>query len=1190
MRNFCFIFFILLLSAFQASAQSLRLTRFTEEEGLPSSLVKSVVRDKNGIIWAATDDGLVRFDGREFKLFQDELPGLYAKSVICLPRGEMLLTSDLGISRFRESSGETRFETIAQGGIHPSDSMMWFPKMFYSDLKNRVWLSDNSKVYRYTDNGFKTYILPNEVSTNNFSRSFSFADDGLGNFFAFSEPGFVFRYLESNDKLEKLTLPFSLSGINAVFNVRPGVILIATRNGLFELKTFAGKSTVRLRLVSKKDVSYMARNSKGIIYAGTWAEGLFFLEPVAGDNYTFKLVSQYPEKVVNHLFIDNDDNIWVSSDIGILLLQTVLFGSPFSQFTTSYIQCVSDSDNGELFFTDGARIFKSSSAYPGQAEALFSLPSVALQVLPVENGFWISDADAHIWFCNFNGKKLKDFNLSSRGKAVFKLMADKAGNIWACQDENESMIKISSDFLLSFYGPDKGVLSRPISLAVSANGRVFFGGMKDAGFLFEYDPAGDKFVNLSKPIDFERNIDLNVNDIACAPDGSTWLGSSFGLLCFKNGVYNRAALGKLTENSVKAVAVDSLGYVWLANNKGLFRYKNGDYMQFDERNGLPSKTIAYRGLLIDRENRMWAGTLAGMAVSEILNEPRRTLMPAVKSFLLNNVPQPAVAQGVGKISNKSFISLQVASPEYPSRQLVYERWIEGLESTWMVIANNGIIVIGGLEPGEYKLKVRARQSGNFVYSTPLIWEFRVSRIWYERWWVLALLFVALALIYRVLMLRRYRKLKSDNEKLEALISERTHEILLQHQHIEEQNKRIVQKNEALSSKNQELEVAKNLAEEAAKAKTQFLSVMSHEIRTPMNAVIGITHLLMRNNPRREQLEDLKILKFSAENLLGLINDILDLNKIEAGKLELESIDFNLKNLVEGVVSSMQHKAHEKAILIHLTYDEELPLFFISDPLRISQILNNLVSNAIKFTETGSVDISISQKSRSGSHVQVEFSVADTGIGIPPEMQHHIFSEFTQASSETSRKYGGTGLGLAITSKLLEMLGSEIQLKSAPGKGSEFSFTLELEPGKDFRGVNNEGAVDLSGQVFNGQRILLVEDNRINELIARKFMLEWNLKVDSASNGLEAIEKLDHEYYHLILMDLQMPEMDGYMTSSIIRARGQEPFISIPIIALTASLKSEVQEKITLAGMNDFVSKPFNPDELFQKLKKFLKVR
>ncbi|HPG33148.1 MAG TPA: response regulator, partial [Lentimicrobium sp.] len=168
--------------------------------------------------------------------------------------------------------------------------------------------------------------------------------------------------------------------------------------------------------------------------------------------------------------------------------------------------------------------------------------------------------------------------------------------------------------------------------------------------------------------------------------------------------------------------------------------------------------------------------------------------------------------------------------------------------------------------------------------------------------------------------------------------------------------------------------------------------------------------------------------------------------------------------------------------------------------------------------------------------------------------------------------------------------SEIHLKSAPGKGSEFSFTLDLEPGKDFRGVNNEDAVDLSGQVFNGQRILLVEDNRINELIARKFMLEWNLKVDSASNGLEAIEKLNREYYHLILMDLQMPEMDGYMTSSIIRARGKEPFISIPIIALTASLKSEVQEKITLAGMNDFVSKPFNPDELFQKLKIFLKVR
>ncbi|MDY0102791.1 MAG: ATP-binding protein [Lentimicrobium sp.] len=286
---------------------------------------------------------------------------------------------------------------------------------------------------------------------------------------------------------------------------------------------------------------------------------------------------------------------------------------------------------------------------------------------------------------------------------------------------------------------------------------------------------------------------------------------------------------------------------------------------------------------------------------------------------------------------------------------------------------------------------------------------------------------------------------------------------------------------------------------------------------------------------------------------------------------------------------MLHKATEKGIFIDFSYDETLPLFFLSDPLRISQILNNLLSNAIKFTRTGGVTIKISHYGIIDSRVAVGFSVSDTGIGIPKEMHEHIFAEFTQASSDTSRNYGGTGLGLAITVKLLEMLGSSIQLESEPEKGSLFSFVIKMKEGQVSRNLLPDGMPGKENQRFNGQRILLVEDNVINEVIARKFMEDWNLNVDSASNGLEAIEKLNQENFHLILMDLQMPEMDGYMTTSIIRGRGHEPFISIPIIALTASSKSEVQDEIMLAGMNDFVSKPFNPDELWGKLKKYLKV-
>jgi len=1181
---------VLIITGYSAG-QSMRVTRYAEDEGLPAALVKSVVRDQNGIIWAATDDGLVRFDGREFRLFREELPGNYAKSVFLLTNGEMLVTSDMGITRFSEKAGILEFDTIAKGSMHQSDSAMWFPKMLYRDTQNRIWLSDNFRIYRFNGKTFKAYNPGSGVATNNYNRSFSFADDGQGNLFAFSETGLVFVYQPETDVFVKVKMPADFSGVHAAFGYRPGVMLVATRDGLFELQTDQSAKFKSLKLISTLEVSYIAESKKGTVYAGTWANGLHIVSGDPGAGYQFEQVIQYTEKDVSHIFFDDEDNMWIASDIGILLLQETLFGSPFRNYTSAYIQNITPDSEGSVYFTDGKSVFRSDNGQNLSAIKLFEKKSVILQVIPDKEGIWISDAEGVITFSTYKGAPLHRFDFSAKGKAVFRMVKDKAGNIWACQDASAELIRILPDFTSRFYGPSQGLESRAISLAVSGSGQLYCGGMTDSAYLSVYSPYIDKFTNLSEHLDFERNIDINVNDIACVSGGNdVWLGTSFGLISLHKGKFSRINLGNLTDNSIKAVATDSLGYVWFANNKGLHRYRDGDMMSFDERSGLPSKNIAYRGLMTDTQNRLWVGTLGGVAVSSVLLHPRNTHTPSVRSLLINNELADVREMAGFRFSNKSFINLKIAAPEFPAKQLSYERWIEGLDTAWVSLPNDGIIILGGLKPGKYKLKIRARQSGNFFYSEPFTWDFEVNRIWYERWWVSGLLLLLLVLIYRVAIWRHSRKLRYDNEKLERIILERTQEIIKQRDQIEVQSARILSKNEALSLKNEELELAKNLAEEAAKAKSQFLSVMSHEIRTPMNAVIGVTHLLMRDNPRPEQLEDLKILRFSAENLLGLINDVLDLNKIEAGKLVIESIDFNLKNLAEGVYSSMLHKAKEKGIELRFEYDKRLPLFMVSDPLRIAQILNNLVSNAIKFTEKGGVMIDISLAGQKAGKVDVEFKISDTGIGIPQEMHSAVFAVFTQASSDTSRKYGGSGLGLAITGKLLEMLGSEIVLKSETGEGSEFSFVISMHEGQSNRFNPDEGAQENENFRFSGQRILLVEDNKINELIARKFMEDWNLKVDSAVNGLQAIEKLNQENYHLILMDLQMPEMDGYKTSSIIRGRGVEPFISVPIIALTASSRSEVQERINHSGINDFVSKPFNPSELLNKLKQYLAIR
>ncbi|MDJ1471422.1 PAS domain-containing hybrid sensor histidine kinase/response regulator [Xanthocytophaga flava] len=388
------------------------------------------------------------------------------------------------------------------------------------------------------------------------------------------------------------------------------------------------------------------------------------------------------------------------------------------------------------------------------------------------------------------------------------------------------------------------------------------------------------------------------------------------------------------------------------------------------------------------------------------------------------------------------------------------------------------------------------------------------------------------------------------------------------------------------NKEQRLIQAKEEAEDIALAKQNFLSMMSHEIRTPMNAVIGITHLLLQEDPRRDQIENLNILKFSADNLLVLINDILDYSKIEAGKINLEEVEFKLKDLIVSIEQSMLHKASEKDIDLDVFLEEGLPENVIGDPVRISQILNNLVSNAIKFTNRGLVRIEAKVNAVTEEYADIDFAVSDTGIGIPADKLEFIFESFTQASSDTTRKFGGTGLGLAITRRLLQMQGSDIQVTSVEGLGSKFYFTLRLKKGKAQQKRYLSAYTTNTFSDLSHIRLLLVEDNEINLLVATKFLSQWGIIPDYALNGVEAIEKIKTKQYHIVLMDLQMPEKDGYDATLEIRALEDPYFKKLPIIALTASVMSDVKSRLLEIGMNEYISKPFNPSELYGKILRF----
>ncbi len=377
-----------------------------------------------------------------------------------------------------------------------------------------------------------------------------------------------------------------------------------------------------------------------------------------------------------------------------------------------------------------------------------------------------------------------------------------------------------------------------------------------------------------------------------------------------------------------------------------------------------------------------------------------------------------------------------------------------------------------------------------------------------------------------------------------------------------------------------LKLAKQEAEQGLKAKNEFLSTMSHEIRTPLNSILGMTHLILRDNPRTEQKEQLSVLLFSANNLLAIVNDILDYNKIEAGKVNIESVEMDIAGIVKNILSGLRTSAEEKNIELRLQIDPALRSRIMGDPTRFGQVITNLLSNAIKFTRKGYVLLDIYVSEQTADNITLTVKVEDTGIGIPSDKQKIIFDRFTQADTSTSRNFGGTGLGLAICRRLLELQGSALHVTSEEDKGSVFYFTQTF-PKATMSAETRQSEISQmpteESRPLTGISILLVEDNEVNILVARSFLERWGAQIDVAMNGQEALNRVDVSKHKLVLMDLHMPVMDGYDATRLIRAKG----ITLPIVALTASLPREVEDRVLRMGIDDIIVKPFVPEELFK---------
>lgn len=377
-------------------------------------------------------------------------------------------------------------------------------------------------------------------------------------------------------------------------------------------------------------------------------------------------------------------------------------------------------------------------------------------------------------------------------------------------------------------------------------------------------------------------------------------------------------------------------------------------------------------------------------------------------------------------------------------------------------------------------------------------------------------------------------------------------------------------------------------QKASKSKDEFLSTMSHEIRTPLNAVTGLTNILLMEDYLPEQVENLKALKYSGEHLLGLINDLLDFDKIKSGKLKVTEKDFSLHYFLENIKSHFQLRAEKKGVVFNVKKENDLPDNIIGDKLKLTQIVKNLLSNSLKFTEKGSIVLSVENLGINNNKISLKFSIVDTGIGISKSRQESIFDSFMQANSETSIKYGGTGLGLSISKKLLNLQDSDLVVESTLGNGATFSFEIRYKVSNRLN-LYEPAMIKMQPNYEPlNINVLVAEDNKMNVLILKRFFLKWKVNYKVAENGEEVLKFFERSNFDfdLVLMDLQMPVLDGYQTAKFIRNISDKSKANIPIIALTAFAQTDIKEKTKHYKMNGFMGKPFNPEKLYKLLKSY----
>lgn len=1177
-RLFLFLIVSLITNLNCSFSQTYYFDHYNTNNDLPDNKVYCLYQDKEGYLWIGSPAGVSKFDGKTFTNFTSN-DGLAPSGVNCIYQDS---NDNIWLGHFG-------------GGITMHNSQSGFHELklnnFILDKDITCIIEDDRKKIWVTTFGagvIRIEKLPSNTSQFIDCRQF-IGEDGFGQK--------IYKVIKSSP--DELT--FLLSNSIRSFNTNTDEISVLPIN-------------------TEGSISSLAMENERILLLGTDHGRLFRFDKSIEIAVEIDIQNETNSKIISDILIDNHHNVWIATLGAGLVVKSASSIESFNHengLNDDEVRCLITDYEGNIIIgtkNDGFSIFKGrqfltySKVRENRNLQVYSISSLKDDdfLLGTNMGIY------HLQFSN-DHSTFEEMKSNKEGLYHSKVLFQKKdykGRIWLATDNqgivcydpttneatdynfiNDNLNKYKNITALEFQPPSylwvgtafglKCFDLKNEKLTVDINNdnsdlesiTTIFCDSKNNIWIGSFLSGINKLVDKDLLKVQLNSLEEKVTPVAFdeSSDGLIWVGTEGkGIFVLKNDtVINQinASQGLLSD-FICFIKVTKKDEIWIGTNKGLNKYNLSidRFFAYTDKNGIKGRISKKNTVHKDIQNRLWFGTDQGIILSNPDFEQDNFIPPniSIRNFKANSVLKDFTKTTVLKSNENNilveFKALCLTNPE----AVEYKYKLIGLDTNWYNIKSQDYISFSSLPPGKYNLLINACNNNKIWNNEPLSLSFRIKPPFYQTWIFISL--VSLLSIVLLILTFRFRtyKLQKEKEQLEGAVKERTFQIQKQAS---------------------ELVVAKEKAESATRAKSEFLANMSHEIRTPMNAIIGFSELLKRRSSDLKQVDYIDSIISSSKILLTIINDILDLSKIEAGKLEIKFEATDIDFLVNEVREVFSNKILEKDINFIVEKNYESPLIILSDEVRLRQILINLIGNAIKFTNHGYVKISINSEIQKDSLINLKIDISDTGIGIPLDQQKLIFEAFTQQSGQSNKSFQGTGLGLTISRRLTEMMYGSISCTSQPNSGSTFSVLFKnVTTIKDQLTNKVTLETNLDDFFIENLTVLIADDNENNREVLSEILKEAGVNIIEAKDGLEVIELADKIQPDMVFLDLKMPRCTG--TEAIKKLRTVEHFKNVPIIAITASALNTNLQSIMDCGFNELIFKPISVNSIFNLLKKY----